>query len=216
MKITSYLLILILFFMLISCEKTIDDVAFTSYQLQIVKKGSHYHDDHSVIDLTTFSTSVFSVSVKLDTSLLVTNEGGYQSKLVGFCEDQIHNNSARVSYQTTTHEVNGEFVDSLILKTYIYNSGVRMVDANYTLLSLSRKQMEEMLKKDQATEISIGISNSNYLYRINGGEIVEVPRTCELPLDANKYLAYLYYGGPDSIPAPHDMKLWIKYNESMR
>ena len=119
MNLKIFLFIVAAVVLLSSCEKSIQEDAYEVYQLQMVRQGSHYHDDHTVLDITSFTSSIFSVSVKLDTSLFVTNEGSFQSKLVGFYEDQIHQNSARVSYQTITNDVQGELIDSLSFKTYV-------------------------------------------------------------------------------------------------
>ena len=216
MNLKIFLFIVAAVVLLSSCEKSIQEDAYEVYQLQMVRQGSHYHDDHTVLDITSFTSSIFSVSVKLDTSLFVTNEGSFQSKLVGFYEDQIHQNSARVSYQTITNDVQGELIDSLSFKTYVYNNGLRSLDENYTLLTLSRIQVEKLLKNDEAIEINIELTPTQYLFQVNDGEITAVTHTCNLAPDACKYLTYHYYGGPDSIPAPHDMKLWVKYNDVMK
>ena len=216
MTIKTILSVIIAAVLLASCTKSIDEEAYEVYHLQMVKKGSHYCETHSIFDIESFKSNIFRVSVKLDTSLFVTNEGSYQSKLVGFSEDQIHSNSARVSYHTISTEVSGKIIDSLEFKTYVYNDGSRNTAENYCLLKVSKEQVKEMLRDDSSIEFSIELTKTAYLFQVNNEKIVEVNRSCEKEIDDTKFLNYHYYGGPDSIPAPQDMLLWVKYDEVMR
>lgn len=193
-----------------------EDDAFTDFHLQRVKKGSHYYEDKDMIQLKYFEKNIFEADVKLDTSLFVTNEGSYQNKLLGFYEDEIHKNSARVSYHTITSDEKKSSEDSLILKAYVYNNGIRNVKENPTLICLSRAEVESYLKQDKYIRISIECTSNSYIFKVDAGPNILVSRTSSASIDDVKYLCYHYYGGPDSIPAPHDMNMWIKYCPSMK
>ncbi len=211
-------LLTLLFFsvFLFACTKSLDNKAFTEFQLQQVNKGSHYCENHNMLDLKVFSSSIFEGDVKLDTSLFVHSEGSFQNKLLGFYEDQIHKNSARISYHTQSgSDVDGA-KDSLVLKAYVYNNGSRNIHQNYCLLKLSRKEVLQNLQHKKALHFSIEITKNNYLFQVGEQSKVKVKRVCQMAPQATKYLCFHYYGGPDSIPAPHNMRLWIKYSPEMK
>lgn len=98
----------------------------------------------------------------------------------------------------------------------MYNDGIRNVKENPTLLCLSRNEVEEYLKYDRSIRFSIELTANNYIFKVDKGLIISVSRTSSAGIDDVKYLCYHYYGGPDSIPAPHDMDMWIRYSSIMK
>lgn len=201
-----------LFFM--SCEKVIDEDTINKYQLQEIRSGNHYCTSCNRYTITKFNKETFKVLVKLDTTLFVHNEGSQQNKLCGFYEDKIHKNSARISYHTIS-DSNNKYLDSLILRTYVYNNGSRNTTQNHKLLTLSWSQVKTMLINKDSLDISIIVKKDKYLYKINNYPEVKVTRTSKLDKNAEKFMNHHYYGGPDSITAPHHMRMWIKYDKIM-
>ncbi len=202
-------------FLIAGCTKPLSETELEEYQLQLIKKGSHYCDNHNITEMLSFTSPIFAVSVKIDTSMLVTNEGSFQSKLVGFYEDNIHTNSARVSFHTTTQTINNIQYDSLELKAYVYSDGNRNIKENYLLQKYSRADLLEMLAADSAVDISIELTTNQYIFRINNELKAKVKRESSMSIEDTKCLSFFYYGGPDSIPAPKDMKIWVKYDAIM-
>ena len=184
------------------------------FQLQEVRSNNHYCTSCKNYEIITFNNGHFKSYLRLDTSLFVHNEGPQQNKLAGFWEDHVHQNSARVSYHTIS-DSNDRYMDSLVLKTYVYNSGSRNIKENYKLLTLSWHQVESMTINGEHLEIDIKILDDKYQFQLNQNLPISVTRTSSLSTMFDMSLARHYYGGPDSIPAPHDMKLWIKYDEIM-
>jgi hypothetical protein len=211
------LLISILSIILFSCSKPLDDRAFEVFQLQRVNKYSHYYEDKDIVELKYFEKNIFEADVILDTSLFVHCEGSYQNKLLGFYEDQIHKNSARVSYHTISASgTNKSNLDSLEFKAYVYNNGVRNTTENPVLLCLSRNEVKNYLEQGKSIRFSIEVTKDNYVFKVDAGENINVSRSCNNDISGVKYLCYHYYGGPDSIAAPHNMDMWIKYCPSMK
>ena len=211
------LLIPVLSIILFSCSKPISDRAFEVFQLQRVNKYSHYYEDKDIVDLKYFEKNVFEADVIVDTSLFVHGEGSYQNKLLGFYEDQIHKNSARVSYHTISCSTSSKpDQDSLVFKAYVYNNGSRNTQENPVLLCLSRSDVENYLEQGKSIRFHIGVTKDSYIFKVDANENIAVSRTCSKSIDDVKYLCYHYYGGPDSIPAPHNMDMWIKYCPSMK
>lgn len=190
--------------------------AFTDFHLQRVNKYSHYYEDRDIIQLKYFEKNIYEADVIIDTSLFVPGEGSYQNKLLGFYEDEIHKNSARVTYHTISNGANKSVYDSLIFKAYVYNNGIRNLAENPTLLCLSRNEVEEYLRRDRSIRFSIEVTSNSYVFKVDAGENISVSRTSSAGINDVKYLCHHYYGGPDSIPAPHNMDMWIKYSPVMK
>ncbi len=213
----GFLLLSTLSIILFSCSKPIEDRAFEEFQLQRVNKYSHYYEDKDIIELKYFEKNIFEADVILDTSLFVHNEKIYQNKLCGFYEDQIHKNSARITYHTiSTNNTSKLYLDTLELKAYVYNNGLRNTKENPVLLRLSRNEITNYLEQGRSIRFSIEVTNNNYIFKVDGGKKINVSRTCKNNINGIKYLCYHYYGGPDSIPAPHNMDMWIKYCPTMK
>jgi hypothetical protein len=203
------ILILILMLSLFSCKKEIDDLYFEQFWKQTVYSGNHECGTCDRETMKYFSGNVYKADIRLDTTLFVENEGSFQSKLFGFFEDQIHNNSVRVSY----HSINR---DTLQLKTYVYNSGNRRESQNKIITNISRQKVVDMLDQDGFIPVQITILENSYLVNFGNIQEISLTRTCDLPIDTIKYLTNHYYGGPDSIVAPHDMIFWIRFDPMMK
>jgi len=209
---TNMCLFFCLMALLVFCKKEMDEDLVNDYHLQQVNAGSHYCNiDRTAI--TSFTSSEFLAYVKLDTSLLVHGEQAFQSKLCGFYEDDIHTNSARISYQTITGPTLDQ--DTLSLKLYVYNNGERNLTENLVIKRLSRVDILSMLQSDGFLKISIKVTPTNYVFQIDNDPPMSTVRTIGTAVTAKKYLANHYYGGPDEIYAPHDMKMWIKFDAIM-
>lgn len=198
------------------CSKPIEENAFLDFHLQRVNKNSHYYNEKDITQLMFFENRIFEADVIIDTSLFVSGEASFQSKLLGFYEDQIHKNSARVSYHTITNDISKPKYDTLVFKAYVYNDGIRNIVENPILLKLSRSEVEDYLVHKRSIRFSIETCESNYIFKVDGGMDISVSRSCNSDLNGLKYLAYHYYGGPDSIVAPHNMDIWVKYSDIMK
>jgi hypothetical protein len=192
---------------LLSCKKEIDESFFEEFQEQTVFAGNNYCGTCERQTIKYFSGNVFKADVMLDTSLIVPGEGSYQNKLLGFCEDNIHQNSVRVSY----HTVEG---DSLEFKTYVYNSGERIQSENKFITRISKERILEMLDQEASIPVTITVLEQNYVVKFGDIQEIYVNRTCILPIDGQKYLANHYYGGTPL--APKDMTIWIRFDPIMK
>jgi|GEM_PF-6938739 len=206
------LIVLFLYFVVLS--SCMDETFPTDYETQIVRKGNNYCDNSQAV-IYSFMGRKYLATVKLDTSLFVHNEGAYQNKLLGFSESSdVQYNSARVTFHTLSDPTDS-LKDELILKTYVYNNGKRLTDEKYTieLLRLSYLDVLAGLGHD-SIRFEIEMTDKQYLFKVNNGQQVSMPRVGTLPLDSPKYILKLYYGGTPT--APHDMSIKIKYDRSIK
>lgn len=208
MKKLTIIISFIVFF-LYSCKKEINNIYFQGFWEQTVYAGNHYCGTCDRQTIKYFSGNIFKADIRLDTSLFVKHESGFQNKLFGFFEDQIHENSIRISYHSLGK-------DTLQLKTYVYNSFNRPPSENQIITNISRQKVIEILDQDGFIPVQITVLENEYLVNFGNIPEISVTRTCTLPIDTIKYLANHYYGGPDSITAPHDMSLWIKFDTLMK
>lgn len=207
----TLIILFLLFIGIVSCN---DEIFPTDYETQIVRKGKNFCDNSTVV-FYSFTGRKFIATVRLDTSLFVRNEGAYQNKLLGFSEDpQVQNNSARVSFHTLSYPTDS-LKDELVFKTYVYNNGKRLMDEKYAveLLRLSYLDVLAGLGHD-SIRFEIEMTQNNYVFKVNTGNPVLMPRVGTLALDSPKYVLKLYYGGTPT--APHDMSIKIKYDRSMK
>ncbi len=192
---------------LLSCKKEIDEKSFEDFQEQTVFAGNNYCGTCGRQTIQYFDGNVFKSEVILDTSLIVPDEGAYQNKLLGFCEDDMHQNSVRISY----HTVEG---DSLEFKTYVYNSGERLQSENKFITRISKERILEMLDQEISIPVTITVLEQNYIVKFGDIQEIYVNRTCTLPIDGQKYLANHYYGG--NPVAPKNVTMWIKFDPLMK
>jgi hypothetical protein len=170
---------------LCSCEPLPENTFMRTFT---VKKGEHYSTPR-LAEVLQSNRLVF--NAKFDRSAvydfgdaaLQTNK----NKLLGFsdCNSGHHENSARFAWQ---------WIDGrLEIYAYCYVNAVRV------------EQFVGYVNLDEDNRYEIELTDSTYIFYLNGEQRAHVTRTQERCTTGVYYLLYPYFGG--SIPAPHDV--WI-------
>jgi len=188
---------LAIFLLLPGCKKADDGMGQTnspgnnafSFTKYTIRKGQQYSDRST---LKFVETAQMKFIVKFDSSAIyqsISSENQFDiNKLYGFSDNNAghHQYSARFGWRWSGN--------ALRLFAYVYNAGA----------VLSRELATVAIGTE--TNCSIEVSNSSYLFTING--ITErIPRMATTPR-AKGYQLYPYFGGDEA--APHDITIWIR------
>jgi hypothetical protein len=187
----------ILFFLLISCDKSKEAIPSIDHSVnpspQFIKytiKAGEQYCDQSTYKQTNYNELKF--IVKFDSSAIYQTASAANqldvNKLYGFSDnnDDHHRFSARFGWRWSEN--------GLHLFAYTYNTG----EMSYEELGTISIGVEY--------SCSVKVTATNYIFTLNDGSKT-MPRSSTTPT-AIGYKLYPYFGGDEA--TPHDINIWIK------